>query len=441
MLPLRHTLRGRFPTRIKASSSSSSSSPFSVSSHQSIRQRPTRRASAVRPSTIKADAPSVSPDVAAPEVRKASQEADVRHAIAPSPGTAASPPHHQQAPLPPDTSISGPYKQVLLSSRIIAHHCRLPYVVGSSGGHASRTTTTRDDDVKSHLTTRTTPLQTRQLSAAERFFADSPPKFLYSAEQLRHHAPNTHIPEIIILGASNVGKSTFVNALVGSSTAARVSQRPGRTTLMNAFAVGPWSKIPKELLPKHEPSPRHSLVLVDTPGYGYRSQATWGDAVVQYLQKRSMLRGAVVLLSSDKGRLLREDKWMLRTLAEANTRTVVVLTKADKSKARWTDTCLSMADAVQSELTALHHEFGRRWRDSDGGAAARILITSAGMAKPGKVGNGAGMGGVRAAILEMAGFAVQDTVTKKGETVMYSGNIVSFDEIARRQGNMIEGGH
>ncbi|KAG5991649.1 hypothetical protein E4U43_003978 [Claviceps pusilla] len=440
MLPLRRTLRAQFPTHIKASSSpspspSSSSSPFSVSTHQCIRQRPTRRPAALRRST-KADGPSGSPGVAAPEVRKPSCETDLRHGIAESPCSSASPAHHHpQAPLPPDTSVSGPFKQVLLSSRIIAHHLppSSPVVASSSSSSStSISSSSSSDNIKSSfLTTRTTPLQTRQLSAAEGFFAHNPHKFLYSAESLRHHVPNTHVPEIIILGASNVGKSTFLNALVGSAAAARVSQRPGRTTLMNAFGIGPLPKTPLESLPKGQPPPRHSLVLVDTPGYGYKSRASWGDAVVQYLQTRTMLRGAVVLLSSEKKRLLPEDKWMLRTLAEANTRTVVVLTKADKSRAGWADQCVLMADAVESELTALHYEFGGRWRDCGAAAAAtaRIYITSAGMDTPGKLRNGAGIGGVRMAILEMAGFTLQDTVTKKADAVTYSGPIVSFDDI------------
>ncbi|KAK2592016.1 hypothetical protein QQS21_010287 [Conoideocrella luteorostrata] len=310
----------------------------------------------------------------------------------------------------PDTSTAGPYKQILLASKLIYH----------------QPPTINLDSAQSHITARTTKPQIQQLLAAEKFFS-SRYKFLYSAETLRHHPPNSHTPEIIILGASNVGKSTFLNALVGSSTAARVSQKPGRTTLMNAFGVGPPPKIPRELVPKGTLPPRHSLVLVDTPGYGYKSQASWGDAIVKYLQNRRVLRGAVVLLSSEK-KLLPEDRWMLRTLAEANTRTVVVLTKADKARGGWAEKCGLLADVVQQELDTLHLEFEGRWRDSQG-PAAQTYITSAGMERPGKLGNGGGMGGVRTAILEMAGFTLQERVTKKLDTVTYSGPIVSFDDI------------
>lgn len=196
---------------------------------------------------------------------------------------------------------------------------------------------------------------------------------------------------------------------------------------MNAYGIGPLPKIPRELVPKGMPPPRHSLIVVDTPGYGFRSQASWGDAIMKYLQARRMLRGAVVLISSEK-RLLPEDKWMLRTLAEANTRTVVVLTKADKTRNGWAEKCGLLAETVQQELDRLNAQFGGKWRDSEG-AASQIYITAAGMAGPGQLKNGGGMGGIRTAILEMAGFTLQESVTKKADTVTYTGPIVSFDDI------------
>lgn len=196
---------------------------------------------------------------------------------------------------------------------------------------------------------------------------------------------------------------------------------------MNAFGVGPGPKIPRELVPKGMAPPKYSLVLVDTPGYGFRSQASWGDSIMKYLAERRMLRGAVLLLSSEK-KLLPEDKWMLKTLAEANTRTLVVLTKADKSRGRWPERCAQLADVVQKELDRLDMSSGNRWRDASS-ATSHIYVTSAGMHSPQKLRNGGGMGGVRAAILEMAGFTLQEKVTKKAETVTYAGPIVSFDDI------------
>ncbi|KAM6487657.1 P-loop containing nucleoside triphosphate hydrolase protein [Trichoderma sp. SZMC 28011] len=285
-----------------------------------------------------------------------------------------------------------------------------------------------------HITTSTTKPQDAQIASAASFFQQGF-QFLYSAESLRHHPKNEHIPEIIILGASNVGKSSFLNALVGRPGAARVSARPGKTTLMNAFGLGPLPNIPKGLVRQGEKLPRYSLVLVDTPGYGFKSQASWGDAVWKYIKARKMLRGAVVLLSSEK-RLMEQDKWLLRTLAEANTRTLVVLTKADKGGGSWTQRCGDMATLVREELRKMSRSVGNGWEEGSGWNPD-IHITAAGMDNVPKLGSGGGVGGVRTSILEMAGFDFdlkEKEVKKKDETVTYGGPVVSFDDIKWKTG-------
>ncbi|KAM0259341.1 hypothetical protein ACHAQJ_003373 [Trichoderma viride] len=285
----------------------------------------------------------------------------------------------------------------------------------------------RHSDNSSLLTTTTTKSQDEQISSAAAFFQQGF-QFLYSAESLRHHPKNEHIPEILILGASNVGKSTFLNSLVGKLNAARVSARPGKTTLMNAFAVGPLPKIAKGHVKQGEKLPRYSLVLVDTPGYGYKSQASWGDSVWKYIKARKMLRGAVVLLSSEK-KLMDQDKWLLRTLAQANTRTLVVLTKADKGGGSWTERCFEASKLLRVELRKISRSVGNGWEEGSGWNPD-IYITAAGMDRLPKLASGGGIGGVRTSILEMAGFDLSDKeVKKKDETVTYGGPVVSFDDI------------
>lgn len=360
----------------------SQSCPFSASAPRGPRSRPTSRRRLLLRTADEA----------------AMQEVESEHLDAPRQGGTQS-----HVPRP-----SGPYKEVLLQSKCICYQ-------------------THHDGSLPHITTDLTKQQNRSLSAAERFFSQ-PSKFLYSAETFRHHAINDHVPEIVVLGSSNVGKSTFINALVGSVTAARVSQKPGHTTLMNAYGVGPPPKVPKELVPKGSAPPRHGLVVVDTPGYGFRSQATWGDAIMKYLQARRMLRGAVLLLSSEK-KLQSGDEWVLRALAETNTRTIVALTKADKARSAWVDQCEPLAHVVQSKINDLHNESGCRWHDSPG-PASPVYIIAAGMDSPGKLRNGGGMGGVRAAVLDMAGFTLQrESMAKKAETLTYAGPLVSFEDI------------
>lgn len=273
-----------------------------------------------------------------------------------------------------------------------------------------------------------------QMATAEKFFEHgSGDRLLYSAEANFHHTTNHHIPEVVVLGASNVGKSSFLNALLGKPGAARVSQKPGRTKLLNAFGAGPPAKMAPGLVRKGETPPQHSLVVMDTPGYGYRSQTGWGDAIIKYIQTRKMLRGAILLLSSDK-KLMAHDKWLLKTLAENDTRTLVILTKADKGRKvhngrkDWATTCSTLGDEVRSEMRKLEKKLGSGWKEGSGWVSD-VYITAANMDLRGKLGNGGGMGGARLAILEMAGFSAQQTVEKKAETETYTGQIVPFDDI------------
>lgn len=264
------------------------------------------------------------------------------------------------------------------------------------------------------------------LCAAAQFFEQGH-RLLYSADSLYQHPRNDHVPEMVILGASNAGKSSFLNALIGSDGAAKVSQRPGRTTTMNAFGVGPRPKIPRDLIRKGDAPPRHSLILMDTPGYGFKSQAEWGDTILKYLDVRKMLRGAVLLLPADK-RLQDTDKWMLRTLARTNTRMLVVLTKADKGCDGWSSACSSLAAIVRDEIHTIAGTAPRSWLEESGHAAG-IYVTAANMGISARLGNGAGIGGVRRAVLDMAGFSLQGRIEKRPETATYIGPVVPFDDL------------
>ncbi|KAM0545162.1 hypothetical protein ACHAPJ_011509 [Fusarium lateritium] len=265
------------------------------------------------------------------------------------------------------------------------------------------------------------------LAAAEKFFEQGC-QILYSAESFYHHAQNDHIPEIVVLGASNAGKSSFLNALTGGMEVAKVSHKPGKTTTMNAYGVGPRPKIARELIRKGDAPPKHSLILMDTPGYGFKSQEDWGKTILKYLNVRKMLRGAIVLIPADK-KLQDTDRWMLRTLARSNTRTLVVITKADKPGEGWQDACHKLHTQIQDIIRDLKGQASASWREGSGrmldvyATASKIAFVSR------HLGNGGGIGGVRLAILEMAGFSLQQKIEKQPETKAYSGPIVSFDDI------------
>lgn len=95
--------------------------------------------------------------------------------------------------------------------------------------------------------------------------------------------PAGDLPEIAIVGRSNVGKSSLINKLVNRKNLARSSSTPGKTRTINYYLInGAW-------------------YLVDLPGYGYakaskQEQARWGKVTEEYLTKRQQLRGILHLV-------------------------------------------------------------------------------------------------------------------------------------------------
>jgi GTP-binding protein len=128
--------------------------------------------------------------------------------------------------------------------------------------------------------------------------------------------PPPRLPELAIVGRSNVGKSSLINALVGQQALARTSRTPGRTRLANWFEVD------------------EAFHLVDLPGYGYAAvdqamRESWRPLIETYLEQRTVLRGVVLLVDIRRGP---EDEELdfVPWLAGKKIPVVVVLTKADK---------------------------------------------------------------------------------------------------------------
>ncbi len=122
-------------------------------------------------------------------------------------------------------------------------------------------------------------------------------------------------PEVAIVGRSNAGKSSFINALTNHKIA-KVSQTPGKTRLLNFFNVD------------------DEIYLVDMPGYGFakgdRQEVDgWRGMIEEYLKERETLKG--VLLIMDIRREWTEEEEMLREWLEHHgIRWGVALNKADK---------------------------------------------------------------------------------------------------------------
>ncbi|KAI1452075.1 hypothetical protein F4805DRAFT_54944 [Annulohypoxylon moriforme] len=168
--------------------------------------------------------------------------------------------------------------------------------------------------------------------------------FKYNAPQL-HDATgnfyllkkNTFIPEVCVLGRSNVGKSSFVNGVAHMfrRDLAPTSKKAGRTKTMMLYGFGPPPSI--DDLASQEPGirgtekfPRFSLYIADMPGYGENSLESWGDNIIKYLEKRTNLKGAIVLIDGVVGPKATDEK-ILRILCSLEISTSIVLTKVDKA--------------------------------------------------------------------------------------------------------------
>lgn len=164
-------------------------------------------------------------------------------------------------------------------------------------------------------------------SAAPTSRADAPPRptaeFIGSfPDPLVVLAPA--LPEIAFLGRSNVGKSSLLNALVGTRGLAKVSSTPGKTQTMNVFKIG-------------APGPRDdtgAYYLVDLPGYGYAKtskteRARFATLIQDFLTLRPTITGLVWLLDIRHDPSA-EDRAMAELLGERALPALVVLTKADK---------------------------------------------------------------------------------------------------------------
>ena len=142
-------------------------------------------------------------------------------------------------------------------------------------------------------------------------------RFTQSAPTLSQ-CPEDEGFEVAFAGRSNAGKSSAINVLTRQGKLARTSKTPGRTQLINFFALSENQR------------------LVDLPGYGYAKVAkavkqSWDRHLAEYLQQRESLKGLVLLM--DVRHPLQEfDRQMLIWATQSEMPVHILLTKADKLK-------------------------------------------------------------------------------------------------------------
>lgn len=146
-------------------------------------------------------------------------------------------------------------------------------------------------------------------------------RFVTSADRL-DRLPDSPA-EVAVVGRSNVGKSSLLNALAGRDGLANVSKSPGRTQLLNCFAFP------------------DDTTMVDCPGYGYAKvskaqRAAWGDMIERYLVGREPLQMVMVLVDGEIGPT-KLDLSILEWLRDEALPHTVIATKHDKVKAKVRD--------------------------------------------------------------------------------------------------------
>lgn len=141
------------------------------------------------------------------------------------------------------------------------------------------------------------------------------PKFEISAVGPKQY-PKGDLPEIVLVGKSNVGKSSFINTMLGRKNLARTSNTPGKTRQINFYNVD------------------NLFYFVDLPGYGFskmskQEKVISGKYIEEYLEKRENI-ALVVHLLDIRHKPTEDDMLMYDYILRSNLPFMVITNKADK---------------------------------------------------------------------------------------------------------------
>ena len=141
------------------------------------------------------------------------------------------------------------------------------------------------------------------------------PKFEISAVGAKQY-PKNGLPEIVLVGKSNVGKSSFINTMINRKKLARTSSEPGKTRQLNFYNID------------------NSFYFVDLPGYGYskmskKEQEQVGKFIEHYLFNRKHI-SLIIFLVDIRHKPTANDKLMYNYIISSKIPFIILANKADK---------------------------------------------------------------------------------------------------------------
>ena len=141
------------------------------------------------------------------------------------------------------------------------------------------------------------------------------PKFEISAVKPSQY-PTNNLPEIVLVGKSNVGKSSFINTMINRKKLARTSSEPGKTRQLNFYNID------------------DTFYFVDLPGYGYskmskQEQLNVGKFIEDYLFKRKQI-SLIIFLIDIRHSPTENDKLMYNYVISSKLPFIILANKADK---------------------------------------------------------------------------------------------------------------
>ena len=161
------------------------------------------------------------------------------------------------------------------------------------------------------------------------------PDFKISAVSPKQY-PSDGLPQIVLVGKSNVGKSSFINTIVNRKKLARTSSEPGKTRQINFYSMD------------------DKFYFVDLPGYGYskmskQEQVKVGNFIEEYLSKSKNI-ALIIFLIDIRHSPTENDRLMYRYIIDSNKPCIIITNKADKIAVTKVN---SYVENLQNELNPL----------------------------------------------------------------------------------------